>query len=96
MKMYHATSYRNLPSILESGVKTGPDGIIYMCQKPEEAIRFLAIRGERDILVVEANINKRYLKETFDHSERFFKCRAFGYSRNIGSNLITNYIRYQL
>ena len=55
---YHATRMENLHSIMLSGLNPGVDGLVYMCEKPEDAIKFLAIHGYRDILVC---IRQRYL-----------------------------------
>ena len=39
---YHATSYENLGSILVDGIKASDiDGVVYMTEKEEDAIKFL-------------------------------------------------------
>ena len=97
--MYHATSMGNLCDIMNSGVLPGPDGVVYMCEKPEDSAKFLAVRGIRNILVCEIKVLKRdekLIHETFDHSERFFKCRAFGYAGHIKPEMVVNYYKYEL
>lgn len=97
--MYHATPYENLGKILENGLIPGPDGLIYLTEKPVDAVKFIAIRGYRDILVVEVKIPKKLentIEETFDHSERFFQCRSFASTVPIKSDRIKNYYRYSI
>lgn len=98
-KYYHATPYSNLHNILSDGLQPGPDGLVYMCETPVDALKFLVVRGYKDLLVVEIKIYKNMEKnviETFDHSERFFKCRAFGYNGSLFGRNIGTYTRYQL
>lgn len=54
---YHATPYENLESILENGIKRGVDGVVYLTEGRDETMRFLLIRGYRDILTVEVLID---------------------------------------
>lgn len=98
-KYYHATPYENLGDIICNGINAGIDGLVYMCKQPKEAASFIAIRGIKDILVVEIKVYKAMEKnviETFDHSEAFFKCRAFGYKGNIDTKYLGKFTRYQL
>lgn len=39
---YHATPYENLESILENGIKRGVDGVVYLTEGRDEAMRFFA------------------------------------------------------
>ena len=78
---YHATPFENLVSIMDQGIRKSRDGVVYLTEKPEEATRFVVIRGHVDILVCEVQIEENMVEETFDHSEAFFKCRAYGYSK---------------
>ena len=97
--MYHATPLDNLGGILSEGIHPGSDGLVYMCETPEDSLKFLYIRGCRNILVCKIKIYKRdecNISETFDHSERFFKCRAFGYMGHIESDKITSYTKYEI
>lgn len=82
-KYYHATSFRNLYSILDEGIKPGCDGMVYLCDNPDGAAKFVAIRGMLDILVLEVNLVEEEVEESFDHSQAFFKERAFIYPRGI-------------
>ena len=96
MKFYHATRRENLPNILNEGIKTHCEGI-FLCEKPEDAVKFLVVRGIKDILVLEVNIrkNSKKLIESFDHSYQFFKCRVFIYMDNIEQENISNYLAYK-
>lgn len=97
MKMYHATSYDNLISIMDNGIITNNiEGLVYLCEKPEEAVRFPYMHLVRDIVVFEVEVNKKNIVETFDHSETFFKCRAYGHIGNITASKIKNIYRYDM
>lgn len=96
---YHATPLDNIDKLLIDGIKAGPDGLIYMCEEPDESARFLVVRGIKRIGVVEIKIPKRYennIEETFDHSPIFFKCRAFGYFGNIPSDWVSPDCKFEL
>ena len=97
--MYHATPFNNLENIMDNGINTGADGLVYLCEKPEDSVKFLAIRGYRDILVDKVKIPKKLentIIETFDHSNKFFQCRAFAQTISIPVTRIAGYIRYEL
>lgn len=94
-KMYHATKFSNLWSILDNGLKPGVDGLVYLAETREEAFRFICIRVFNEpILVLEVEVNEAELQETFDHSFSFFKCRAFGYPKVIPCDVITQMWKY--
>ena len=40
------------------------------------------------IKIKRSSLDKRKIIETFDHSYEFFKCKAYGYTEVIPSNLI--------
>lgn len=96
MKYYHATPYENLWSILDKGIKLGHDRVVYLTDNPKSAAMFLAIRGCKDILVVEVSLSSNKVSESFDHSEAFFKCKAYTYDKPISTSRIKNYFRYDL
>ena len=84
MKFYHATTLDNVESILQDGkIKTGWDGMIYLCKRPEEAARFVIIRGEKTAVVIEVDLEEEKVKESADHSEKFFGCKAYIYEEDI-------------
>jgi len=91
---YHATPYENLESIMSKGLLKGYDGVIYLTEKPEEAARFVAIRGYHKILVIGIEIEEDKVEESFDHSQVFFKCRAYMYSEDIEPDKLTYLYKY--
>lgn len=98
-RYYHATKYENLASILNEGIRPSADGVVYMCTEAKDAIKFPAVLGVQNILVLEIKIPKsleKYVSETFDHSERFYKCRAYGYSGVVIPSMIGRMWRYNV
>lgn len=96
--LYHATSMTNLVSILDNGLTKGVDGIVYLADSPENALKFVAIRGVPEILVIrvkKAELKQEQIIKTFDHSERFFQCRSWGYAGNISADLLDNFTKYE-
>lgn len=95
-KMYHATSYNNLLNIIDSGLKPGFEGLVYLTENEDDAVKFLLVRGIKDIVTFEVSIDKNdKVVETFDHSYQFFKCRCFGKVGNIPANKVKPSKRYQ-
>lgn len=95
-KFYHATEMRNFYSILEKGILPGIGGIVYLAETAQEAYRFMAIRSFGEpILVVEVELDENTVRETFDHSYQFFKCRAFGYPDRIHLNKMTDFLKFE-
>ena len=92
---YHATPFENLESIMDQGLHKGCDGAVYLTEKPEEAARFVAIRGCRKILVLGIEFEDGVVQESFDHSQFFFKCRAYSYSNDIPADEITEFLTYE-
>ena len=93
---YHATPFENLNSIMNQGIRKGCDGVVYLTEKPEEAARFVAIRGYRKILVLGVELDDEMVSESFDHSEAFFKCKAFTYPENILFDYLVSAATYDL
>lgn len=88
--MYHATDYKNLNSIMQKGILTGVDGVVYLTENPLDALKFVAVRGLRQIIVIKIKILKRDEKnivEMFDHNPVIFKCRCYGYVKAIKGNM---------
>ena len=80
---YHATPFENIQSIFRKGILRGCDGVVYLTEKPEEAMRFLMIRGCKKALVIEVELEDDMVEESFDHNKMFFDCRAFVYPYDI-------------
>lgn len=84
MKYYHATTLENMEKIAETGaIKKSWDGVVYLCKNPIDACKFLTIRGLRNISVIEVDLNENEVEESFDHSQVFFKCRAYMHEGDI-------------
>lgn len=81
---YHATPFENLESIMkDQEIHRGCDGVVYLTDKPKDAVKFLAIRGCAKILVLGVDLEEDMVSESFDHSEAFFKCKAYTYPEDI-------------
>lgn len=59
------------------------DGCVYLCEKPQDAAKFVAIRGHDEVAVIEVILPANKVKESFDHSVQFFQCKAFMYEEDI-------------
>lgn len=84
---YHATSKANLGTIIQDGIKKGKvEKVVYLADSSQNAAKFLAVRGMKEIIVfpIDASkLDKKELEESFDHSYDFFKCRAYLYYGDI-------------
>ena len=89
---YHATPFENLESIMvkDQEIRKGYDGVVYLTENPGDAAKFLVIRGCRKILVIGVNLEEDLVAESFDHSEAFFKCKAYMYFENIPLDSFTS------
>ena len=92
---YHATPLINLESILAQGLLRGCDGVVYLTERPEEAVRFVAIHGHTEILAVGVNVEESMVTESFDHNFAFFKCKAFTYPDDIPPSEIEELLKYE-
>ena len=53
-KYYHAATPETMEKIIADGVvKRGWDGCVYLCEKPQDAAKFVAIRGHDEVAVIE-------------------------------------------
>ena len=93
---YHATPFENLESIMDQGILRGCDGVVYLTEKPDEAARFVAIRGYKKILVLGIEIEESLIEESFDHNFVFFGCRAYMYNNDIPADDITEFTSFDL
>lgn len=95
--LYHATPYSNFGSILTHGLEPrNIEKVVYFCESPQDCLKFAALHGARDILVLRVKLSDEEVFETFDHNEDFFQCRCFGCSRVISEEEIESYIRFSL
>lgn len=89
MKVYHATNFDNLSSIIANGLEPKGEGI-FVAESFEQALAFVALRNYSTVAVFELDLPENELTESFDHSESMFcklfgfdSCRAFVYSKHI-------------
>lgn len=83
-KYYHAATPETMEKIIADGVvKRGWDGCVYLCEKPQDAAKFVAIRGHDEVAAIEVILPANKVKESFDHSVQFFQCKAFMYEEDI-------------
>lgn len=78
---------------MNKGIKKGFDGFVYFSDSMINATKFLVVRGiaPDNVIVFQIATNKldkRELLESFDHSNKFFGCRAWCYSLDIPENFI--------
>lgn len=84
---YHATDMKNLDSIMEKGILPSRfESVVYLAESYEDAIKFVMLRGYKEILVLPCDVGP--VEETYDHSEQFFKCKAYGYEGSISPKFI--------
>lgn len=84
MRFYHAAPKETMMKIYAEGVlKKSWDGVVYMCKDPIDACKFLVIRGMRQMSVIELELDEKEVEESHDHSETFFKCKAYIKHRDI-------------
>lgn len=94
---YHATNFSNLASILNSGIELrNVEQCVYLCEKPEDCLKFAILHDELDILVCKCVCDKKDIIEAFDHDEYFFKCRCFASIKPIPEKDIVSYTRYNI
>ena len=96
---YHATPFDNLVDIMINGLVPGVDGLVYLCENPKDCCKFIYIRGCNHILTVRVKVPKNLentVIETFDHSQKFFNCRAFASTIPISSDRLDNYREWNI
>lgn len=96
-KYYHGTSYANLLKIIEDGKikNNNMEHCVFLAETKDDAFKFVALRYMmEDIAVIELELDESKVHETFDHSQRFFKARAFAYDGEISTDCATNCWKY--
>lgn len=77
MKFYHATTSTAAESIRKDGViKAGAMGDVFLCRNPLDACKFLILRGTPVIYVVEVDLRRSEVIESYDHAESFFQMQG--------------------
>lgn len=83
-KFYHATIKENMKKIVkDERIKASWDGVVYLCKDPIDACKFLVIRGLREVSVIEVELPEEKVQESYDHSQAFFKCKAYMHDGDI-------------
>jgi hypothetical protein len=67
----------------EGRIRKSCDGFVYLCKDPIDSCKFLVIRGMKNMSVIEVDINENSVEESNDHSERFFRCKAYTHRGDI-------------
>ena len=85
---YHARSESGSQRAMASGkLQASFDGLVYLCDKPENALKFVALGCYGDpnakVYVFEVELDDENVVETFDHSESFFGFRCYGHLGDI-------------
>lgn len=97
--LYHATDQSNEYAIMNEGLKPGIDGGTYFADSVENALKFMAFRVDvQKIIVLKVStehLDKKLLEESFDHSEFFFKCKAWVYMDHIQPEAIQGIEEYE-
>ena len=100
--LYHATTKENAMKIIGSHcIRPGMDGLVYMADSPENAIKFqmpyhevmASGNGKFTITVIPIRIKKAdeaKVIETFDHNKEYFKCKSYGYEGEIPLEMLGN------
>ncbi|MDF2615406.1 MAG: hypothetical protein K0Q47_61 [Sedimentibacter sp.] len=75
--LYHATWEENVMSIFLEGLKPGFDGLNYLCDKQEDAAKFLVLKIQpgKQLVVLKIytkNLDKELFDYGFDHNPNFF------------------------
>lgn len=98
-KLYHATPISNMLSILHEGIRTGCDGVVYLAETKDDAMRFVVLHTSEPIIVFEVSVStedEKNIEESFDHSLTFFQCRAFLSTVPISPDRITAAWQYDI
>lgn len=75
------------------------DGCVYLAETPEDALKFMAFRLNVDAVAVfridATKLELACLNESTDHSEEFFKCKAYYYDMDIPKEFIRDATQYR-
>lgn len=96
MRYYHSTPLRNKEAILMEGIKPDFMGFVYLTTSYEDAVKFQMLRFEHRVVVFEVELPEESVEESFDHNEKFFKCRCFVHNGRIPSSAIVDGREYNL
>lgn len=84
MKYYHAAPRETMVKIAGEGIiKKSLDGMVYLCKEAVDSCKFLIMRGMKEMSVIEIELDENEVAESYDHSEVFFKCKAYMHNGDI-------------
>lgn len=84
MKYYHAAPRETMVKIAGEGIiKKSWDGMVYLCKEAVDSCKFLIMRGMKEMSVIEIELDENEVEESYDHSEVFFKCKAYMHNGDI-------------
>lgn len=84
MKYYHAAPKETMVKIAGEGIiKKSWDGMVHLCKEAVDSCKFLIMRGMKEMSVIEIELNENEVTESYDHSEAFFKCKAYMHNGDI-------------
>lgn len=93
---YHATDLKNLESIKEKGLLKNAWGVIFLCERPEDCLKFMGVHLTVNVAVLQVTLDESEVTESFDHNEKFFKCKAYTADRDIHNKDIISIQEYSL
>lgn len=94
MYLYHATKVENLNSIIQNGLQTGPDGLVYFTDKEEQSLGWVDLTNihASDLLIFRVDshlLDPNKISTGKDHDPNFFRgVVVLTYSENIPFELI--------
>ena len=91
MKCYHVTPKKNIFNIMSEGIKTGPDGCIYLCKNEDDCFKFFTINPAnkgKQFAVLTIDLSESEVEESFDHDKKYIDCKAYIYREDIPANKI--------
>lgn len=95
-RYYHATTPEAAQSILNDGVIKAKFGEVFLCDDPKDAAKFLAVRLITEIVVFGMMLDSDEVQESFDHSQKFFQCKAYVHNGDIKLNDDSEILEYTL
>ena len=76
MILWHATDYQNIPNIMAKGIIPNRYNEVFFADNCASAMMFVAMRGHTHIVALPVEFKPAEVKESFDHSQEFYRCRA--------------------
>ena len=81
MILWHATDYQNIPNIMAKGIIPNRYNEVFFADNCASAMMFVAMRGHTHIVALPVEFKPAEVKESFDHSQEFYRCRAYTFNK---------------